>query len=187
MDFYYGMMIDLVDINFNILLLSKLTSNTVPSEAPQNLRSTKVTTNSVTLKWEAPPLPSQNGDIIGYTIQVLREDNVTSFILSTGESIVMVTNLDDDTSYNFSVAAKTSIGAGPYSIHVTAKTKNYGKNLVTQSCKFMSIASLIRTALEVTMYSLIGGCLLLVLLAITGSCVVYCCCRSKLKQCTSKW
>jgi hypothetical protein len=109
-----------------------MVTSAVPSEAPQNLRSTKVTTNSVTLKWEAPPLPSQNGAIIGYVILVSREDN-TSFIpiLSSRETILTVTNLDDDTPYNFSVAAKTSIGAGPYSLHVTAKTKNYGKAIIT--------------------------------------------------------
>ena len=115
---------------------------------------------------------------------MLREDNATSFILSTGESILTVTDLDDDTLCNFSVAAKTSIGAGPFSVHVTAKTKNYGK--ITQSCKIY-VNCFLDTALEVTMYSLIGFCLLLVLVAITGSCVVYCCCRSELKQCTSKW
>ena len=96
----------------------------------------------------------------------------------------MVTDLDDDTSYNFSVAAKTSIGEGPFSVHVTAKTKNYGK--IIQSCKIY-VNCFLDTALEVTKYSLIGFCLLLVLVATTGLCIVYCCCRSKLKQCTSKW
>ena len=112
-------------------------SSTVPNKAPQNLRVTKVTTNSVSLKWEAPPLPFQNGAIIGYTIQVLGEDNTTSFpsTLTSREPSLTVTNLDDDTTYDFSVAANTSIGAGPYSTHVTAKTKNYGKiNIIPMFC-----------------------------------------------------
>ena len=78
--------------------------------------------------WEAPPLPSQNGDIIGYTIQVLKEDNGASLTtnLTSVEPFLAVTKLDDDTKYEFSVAAKTSIGAGPHSIRITAKTKSYG-------------------------------------------------------------
>jgi hypothetical protein len=39
------------------------------------------------------------------------------------EPTLTVTNLDDDSVYNFSVAANTIIGAGPYSLHATAKTK----------------------------------------------------------------
>ena len=82
----------------------------------------------MTLKWEAPPLPSQNGIIIGYTIQVLKVDNIKSFnsLRTFKESTLTVTNLEDNTEYNFSVAANTIIGAGPYTTHVIAKTKNYG-------------------------------------------------------------
>ena len=101
----------------------------VPSEPPQNLQATKVSTNSVTLQWEAPLLPSQNGAIIGYTVQVLKEDNRTSsrYLQLSKEPSLTVNILEDDTTYSFSVAANTSIGVGPYSIHVSVKTKNYGK------------------------------------------------------------
>ena len=96
-------------------------------------------------------------------------------------------NLEDDTTYSFSVAASTSIGVGPYSIHVSVKTKNHGKI----TCYLMSIDALnsillMYTALELGIYS--GGSILLVLvMIIIGSCGVCYCYRSKLKQCTSKW
>ena len=98
----------------------------VPSEPPQNLQATKVSTDSITLQWEAPPLPSQNGAITGYTVQVLKEDNRTYLQLSKKPSLT-VNNLEGDTAYSFSIAANTSIGAGPYSIHVSVKTRNHGK------------------------------------------------------------
>ena len=60
--------------------------------------------------------------------QVLREDNGASLTtnLTSVEPFLTVTKLDDDTKHEFSVAAKTSIGAGPYSIRIAAKTKSYG-------------------------------------------------------------
>ncbi len=87
------------------------------------------------------------------------------------EPTLTVSNLDDDSVYNnyFSVAANTSIGAGPYSIHVTAKTKNYGK-IIT----FMSIGSLN----YVCYYSYGGGYVLtarwLLALGANGHCGIMC-------------
>ena len=164
-----------------------INSSAVPSEAPQNLQAAKVTTHSVTLKWEAPPVPSQNGAIIGYTIQVLEmADNRSSYSLQISkEPSLTVTNLEDDTTYNFSVAANTSIGAGPYTIHVTAKTKNYGE-ICDSNSFLLPINVFTVTALEVVTY--LGISLLLVLMvAIMGLCVVCYHYRSQLKQFTSKW
>ena len=108
----------------------------VPREAPQNLRVTKVSTHSVSLTWEAPPFASRNGAIIGYTIQVLDERNIVSH-LSSRQPSVTVQDLEDNRLYNFSVAANTSIGIGPYSLHLTVKTKNYGESHIVDPDIFM--------------------------------------------------
>lgn len=128
-------------------------SSTVPSESPKNLQATEVTTNSVTLNWDAPPLPSQNGAIIGYTVQVFQEEHITS-ILASRETSLAVTKLDDDTTYDFSVAANTSVGAGPYSVRVTAKTKNYG-NTCSHVISHQSVYLLLHT--YTVRYSCGGG------------------------------
>lgn len=47
--------------------------------------------------------------------------------LSSKETSITVTNLEDDTTYNFTVAASTRVGVGPYTLHVTAKTRNFGE------------------------------------------------------------
>ena len=105
--------------------LQALVMFAVPSEAPQNLRVTKVSTHSVSLTWKAPPFASRNGAIIDYTIQVLDKRNIVSH-LSSKQPSVTLQDLEDNRLYNFSVAANTSIGVGPYSLHLTVKTKNYG-------------------------------------------------------------
>ena len=46
----------------------------------------------------------------------------------TSETTFMtVPDLDDNTAYNFTVAANTAVGLGPYSTHVTARTRNFGE------------------------------------------------------------
>ena len=98
----------------------------VPGEPPQGLRVTKVSTDSVALVWTAPPLVSQNGAIIGYTVKVLKIGGTSMYVVSK-KAYTTVTSLEGDTTYNFMVAANTSVGVGPYTEHITAKTKNYGE------------------------------------------------------------
>lgn len=127
------MIIDLCScVTYTLISYFSSHNHAVPSEPPQNLQYTKVTTHSITLTWEPPPLSAQNGVIIGYTIQVLKVDDNTSFndFQVSKEPSLTVTGLDDDTTYNFSVAGNTSIGAGPYSMHISTKTiKNRGETV----------------------------------------------------------
>ena len=103
--------------------------HTVPSEAPQNLNVAEVSTHSVSLAWAAPPLSSQNGAITGYTVWVSKDANSSGYYLRSKEPYTTVANLDDDTTYTFTVAANTIVGSGPFSVYVTTKTKNFGENI----------------------------------------------------------
>lgn len=74
-----------------------------------------VNATSVYLAWSPPQIP--NGEILSYTILVeegLVGGNVTT--LTVNSSFETVTNLLPYTYYNFSIAASTRIGTGPYNI-----------------------------------------------------------------------
>ena len=103
--------------------------HTVPSASPRSLRVTKVSPFSVALAWKAPPRNSQNGVIIGYTVGVFQTANDSTYNYTSDTTFMTVPDLDDDTTYNFTVAAKTAVGLGPYSTHVMARTRNYGETI----------------------------------------------------------
>ena len=88
----------------------------VPVDPPLNLQVSVVNATSVHLTWSPPLIPY--GIIVSYIILVeegLAGGNVTTLVAnsSLGTSN-MVTNLLPYTYYNFSVAASTRIGTGPY-------------------------------------------------------------------------
>ena len=88
----------------------------VPVDPPLNLQVSVVNATSVHLTWSPPLIPY--GIIVSYIILVEEGPaggNVTTLVAnsSLGTSN-MVTNLLPYTYYNFSVAASTRIGTGPY-------------------------------------------------------------------------
>ena len=99
-----------------------------PSGAPGNLSYYNVTSSSFTLTWNAPPSEEQNGDIIGYTVQVTHQNSGPdehSHVTITTLSF-MATSLAQDTRYRASVAAMTRVGTGPYSAPISIDTMKLG-------------------------------------------------------------
>ena len=70
--------------------------------------------------WHPPPLVHQNGIIIGYQINISRT-NLTNTVNITKTSYI-ATGLQIHTLYSFEVAARTSIGLGPFSDIVINQT-----------------------------------------------------------------
>ena len=71
-----------------------------------------VTSSSFTLTWNAPPFEEQNGDIIGYTVQVTLQNSGPdehSHAIVTALSFT-ATSLAQNTRYCASVAAMTRVG-----------------------------------------------------------------------------
>ena len=100
----------------------------VPDAFPRNLTAINSGPQGVFLSWVPPPLNKHNGVITGYVVKIigLREldvDNTTSHSIG---------GLNASSSYSFSVAAKTSVGPGPFSKPVSVVTHhggNAGKTL----------------------------------------------------------
>ena len=96
----------------------------VPTSAPQNLSSSAISSSSFMLKWNEPPDEHQNGHITGYDVRVIAQEGRSSFMkLSTENSEILVFSVEESTTYFVSVAAKTSVGVGPYSEPISITTK----------------------------------------------------------------
>lgn len=101
-----------------------------------NLQVSAVNATSVYLTWSAPLLPY--GNIVSYTVLIeegLVGGNVTMLVgnSSLGTSST-VTDLLPFTYYNFSIAASTRIGTGPYDIiSITTPQASKSSLLLTDS------------------------------------------------------
>lgn len=97
-----------------------------PTGPPQNIITTVVEGTYLTLSWEPPVSSEQNGIIITYHIKVTAEDEV---ILDnfTSDATYTVSNLEPYNIYQFSVAALTVHGQGPFSSNVAIRTGETGK------------------------------------------------------------
>ena len=79
-----------------------------PTGTPTSLSAVPSST-SITLSWQPPSSDLQNGIIIEYSIRFQSSNYVTN----TTEYVI--TGLEEFTMFQWSVAARTSIGIGPYS------------------------------------------------------------------------
>ena len=79
--------------------------------------------------WDEIPGLDQNGIITDYEVQIepldFPADIFVELLNTTGLSIV-VTGLEENVFYNFTVRAYTSVGPGPYSDPVTTRTLEDG-------------------------------------------------------------
>ena len=85
-----------------------------PSGPPQNIGHEVLNYKSIRLFWALPLLRDQNGDITGYSVQVLTTDDIIYSFYKAVEEGVIVDSLKEYTSYKFHVSAMTSVGEGPY-------------------------------------------------------------------------
>ena len=101
---------------------------TVPSEAPTDLKVTASTFNTIGVAWELPPVDSRNGIIKGFKLFYKEKgsiDDSPPFFHIKSVSILnkSVTGLSEFTDYEFQVLAYTSVGDGPKSPVLVARTE----------------------------------------------------------------
>ncbi|XP_072258219.1 neogenin isoform X2 [Pyxicephalus adspersus] len=100
------------------------TLSDVPSAAPQNLTLEVRSSQSILVQWQAPPVGTQNGQIVGYKLRYRKtaRKTETNEILVDNLLSQQVTGLEKNTEYSFRVVAMTVNGSGPATDWVSADT-----------------------------------------------------------------
>ena len=84
---------------------------------------------SIALRWD-PPLPEdRNGPITGYLVNVTVVETGEMFEINTTLTTFGLFFLTPFTTYEFTIAASTEVGLGPFSEVVSVLTPEDGKNL----------------------------------------------------------
>ena len=92
------------------------------------------TSTSITASWQLPPENARHGNITGFKLFYKEKDSALSLTVLTYNDVTLtrdVTGLDKYTEYEFEVLAFTSVGDGPKSAVVVERTKEDGKNSLT--------------------------------------------------------
>nr|XP_020461411.1 neogenin isoform X8 [Monopterus albus] len=100
------------------------TLSDVPSAPPQNLTLEVQNSKSIMLRWQPPPLNSQNGEITGYKIRYRKGSRRSEAAETTGGTQLnkLIDGLERGTEYSFRVSAMTVNGTGPATEWTTAET-----------------------------------------------------------------
>ena len=112
----------------------------VPSGAPHNLSSFNITRSSFALSWSQPSLEAQNGRIIGYRVNVTDKKSFKKYLQTdTQNESLLVTAVEEGTTYFVSVAAMTKVGVGPYGEPISITTSKGAGTLQLHSTFSMNI------------------------------------------------
>ena len=99
-----------------------------PSGSPVNLTVQSTSPRSLTLTWDPPTAGDRNGVIVSYTINVTVLETEEMFQLSSLTTDLTLSSLRPYYTYLFAVSASTVIGDGPFSLQVTIRMPEDGKN-----------------------------------------------------------
>ena len=97
-----------------------------PSSSPEKVTSGTVTSTSIILSWQPPPLESQNGIIRSYEIILVELETGTTFLYNTTETTITISSLHPYYVYEYRVAAVT-VATGPFSDPLSVQTLPAGK------------------------------------------------------------
>ena len=106
----------------------------VPSSAPTSLSSSVLNPTTVLLTWSPPLTADQNGLITAYTVVITNSDNSEQDVYVTNNTTLIVASLNPYTTYQYTVAANTTVGSGPYSVQLAFQTVED-----SESCNVMQI------------------------------------------------
>ena len=111
------------------IIIVLLLLSIVPSTAPSNVLSTEVTSQSLTINWEALRFEDQNGLIRYYLINVTETDTGSQFQYTSTTLDITLTDLHPYYTYSISVSAFT-ITAGPWSDPLLVTTAQDGNFII---------------------------------------------------------
>ena len=106
--------------------MKNLSPTTVPSSPPSSYTAVALSSRSILLTWDAPPVEGQNGIITGYTVNITElETGEVSAIFTESNSLTLY-SLQPFTTYGFLVSAETVVGRGPATRFVSVTTQEEG-------------------------------------------------------------
>lgn len=82
---------------------------------------------SVVLEWDPPNFDERNGVIVGYLLNYTKSDRDMVVSYFSNDTAMVIQPLQPYTLYIFHVAAKTSVGVGPFSLSLQVTTAEDGK------------------------------------------------------------
>ncbi|KAL6257571.1 hypothetical protein P5V15_011146 [Pogonomyrmex californicus] len=100
----------------NVKLVTTLED--VPSGAPENVHVGMINMTSAFVRWSPPPKNTQNGQLIGYKIQIKSNSSnkiLGQMSLNASTTSVIINSLTTGGLYTARVAGQTRIGLGPFS------------------------------------------------------------------------
>ena len=83
-----------------------------------------------TLSWDLPNFEDRNGNITGYVINITNAQTNEASEYASNATTLTLTTLSPFTTYYCIVAAKTSVGTGPFTPVLTFRTPPDGMNYV---------------------------------------------------------
>ena len=105
-----------------------------PSDLPQNVIATVISSTEIMVSWEEVPAINQNGEVTAYEIEYIPletfEGQISTNTVNTSDGsvlMIVLTGLEEYVRYNISVRAYTSVGPGPYSDSVSERTDTDSK------------------------------------------------------------
>ncbi|KAK0079139.1 hypothetical protein PV325_001681 [Microctonus aethiopoides] len=97
---------------------SAKTLEDIPSGSPENVHVGMINMTSAFVRWEPPPKPDQNGQLIGYKIQIKSNSSnkiLGQMSLNASTTSVIINSLTTGGLYTARVAGLTRAGIGPFS------------------------------------------------------------------------
>ncbi len=94
---------------------------------PQEPSSNALESRVIKCSWIPPPYEHQNGDILGYRVNLTEVATGKTVTYSSVSTSLVIESLHPDYAYEWRVAAVT-IGVGPFTITNTIRTNEDGKN-----------------------------------------------------------
>lgn len=107
--------------------------NTAPTGTPQNLLPYNVAATSIQLTWDLPVDSEQNGHIISYSINMTTETGERATFTSSVTNYTFQ-NLEPYKIYEFTIAAETAIGRGPFTPPLQVRTQESGQHFKLLQC-----------------------------------------------------
>ena len=121
-----------------VLLLSWCTC-TAPSSPPRNYTAVALSSRSILLTWDAPPVEGQNGIITGYTVNITElETEEVSTIFTESHNLTLY-SLQPFITYGFLVSAQTVAGSGPATRLLSVTTEEEGLAISTSTTKLQRL------------------------------------------------